>query len=423
MKKFLVLLLSIMLLAGIASAEEEANDILGKPFPDFTVTDTEGNTFTLSEALKDHKAALINFWATWCEPCAKEFPFLNEAYQKYGDRVAFIALSNEQKDTIEKIAEYRKESGIAFPMGRDEDLTLTKYLGDKDRVPNTVVVDRFGNAVYFHEGAFKKAQEVERVLDSLLGDSYTETVVLNGIPMEASTRAFPVYAARAIYPESGNYRKIKFHLADFPDPIIGYIVPEDSVRLRIEIAANDVVANMLYAEGTDFTDVTDLLDPEKNIYVYEQKIPDVTAEEPYVDAVLLDGKTASEVTDYYRVILFRDEACISKALDYLKSWDLGEVSWEYADEDEKAGNEPKTYILHVIDQFSNPVGEVTVNFCTDTACTPQETDKTGTITYKGEPYKYHVQIIDVPEGYSWDETFDMYTTQEYGEWTLRIRKD
>jgi hypothetical protein len=123
------------------------------------------------------------------------------------------------------------------------------------------------------------------------------------------------------------------------------------------------------------------------------------------------------------VILFRDEACISKALDYLKSWDLGEVSWEYADEDEKAGNEPKTYILHVIDQFSNPVGEVTVNFCTDTACTPQETDKTGTITYKGEPYKYHVQIIDVPEGYSWDETFDMYTTQEYGEWTLRIRKD
>ena len=308
-------------------------------------------------------------------------------------------------------------------MGRDEDLTLTKYLGDKDSVPNTVVVDRFGNAVYFHEGAFKKAQEVERVLDSLLGDSYTETAVLNGIPMEASTRAFPVYAARAIYPESGNYRKIKFHLADFPDPIIGYILPEESVRLRIEIAADDVVANMLYAEGSDFTDVTDLLDPEKNIYVYEQKIPDVTAEEPYVDAVLLDGKTASEVTDYYRVILFRDEACISKALDYLKSWDLGEVSWEYADEDEKAGNEPKTYILHVIDQFSNPVGEVMVNFCTDTACTPQETDETGTITYEGEPYKYHVQIIEVPEGYSYDETFDMYTTPEYGEWTLRIRKD
>ena len=309
-------------------------------------------------------------------------------------------------------------------MGRDEDLTLTKYLGDKESVPITVVVDRFGNAVYLHEGAFNKAQEVERVLDSLLRDSYTETTVLNGIPMEASTRAFPVYAARAIYPESGNYMKIIFHLADLPDPIIGYIVPEDSVRLRIEIAATDVVANMIYVDGTlVFTDVVDLLDPENNVYVYEQKIPDVTAEEPFTDATLLDLETASGIKDQYMVFLFRDEACISKVLDMLKEWDFGEVSWEYADADEKAGNEPKAYVLHVIDQFSNPVGEVVVNFCTDTACTPQETDETGTITYEGEPYKYRVQIIEVPDGYSYDEDFDMYTTPEYGEWTLRIRKD
>jgi hypothetical protein len=30
--------------------------------------------------------------------------------------------------------------------------------------------------------------------------------------------------------------------------------------------------------------------------------------------------------------------------------------------------------------------------------------------------------FEVPEGYSWDESFDMYTTQEYGEWVLRIQK-
>ena len=149
----------------------------------------------------------------------------------------------------------------------------------------------------------------------------------------------------------------------------------------------------------------------------------MTAEKPYADATLFDGKTASGLKDQYMVSLFRDEACISKVLDELKKWDLGEVSWEYADADEKAGNEPKAYVLHVIDQFNNPVGEVTVNFCTDQACVPRETDETGTITYEGEPYKYHVQIIDIPEGYSYDESFEMYTTSEYGEWTLRIRKD
>ena len=325
-----VIVIILALCAGTASAEEGSDSFLGKRFPDFTVTDTDGNTFTLSEALKSHEAVLINFWATWCEPCVNEFPFLNEACKEYGDRVAFIALSNEQKDTIEKIAEYRKESGIAFPMGRDEDLTLTKYLGGEDSLPKTVVVDRFGNAVYFHAGAYKKAEEVERVVASFLGDGYKETTVLDGIPMEASTRAFPVYAARAIYPESGNYRKVIFHLADFPGPIIGYIVPEDSVRLRIEIAANDVVANMIFVDETHvFTDVVDLLDPENNVYVIEQKIPDVTAEEPFTVPTLLDQVTASGMKDQYMVFLFRNEACISKVLDDLKKWDFGEVSWEY----------------------------------------------------------------------------------------------
>jgi len=421
----LALLLSIMLLAGIASAEEKDNDILGKPFPDFTVTDTEGNTFNLSEALKDHEAVLINFWATWCKPCALEFPFLNEAYKEYGSRVAFISLSTEPKDTVEKIAKYRKESGIDFPMGRDEDLSLYNYLGGKDSVPKTVVVDRFGNTVFVHTGMLKKAQEVERVLDPLLGDGYKETTVLDGIPAEDSTRTFPVYAARAIYPESGNYRKVNFHLANLPtQTITGYIVPEDSVRLRIEIAADDAVNEMLYGgEDYNIKDVVDLLDPEANVYVYEQKIPDVTAEEPYIDAALFNGKTVSEFTDYYRVFLFRDESCISKVLDILNDVDLGEATWEYADEDEKAENGPKAYILHVVDQNNNPVGEVTVNFCTDQACTPSESDEKGLITFEGEPQKYHVQIINVPEGYSYDEDFEMYTTPAYGEWTLRIRKD
>ena len=117
--KFLSLTLCVImtmtaLCAGIASAEEQSADITGKPFPDFTATDSTGQPFTLSEALKDHEAVVINFWATWCGPCHNEFPFLNEAYEKYHDRVAFIALSTEDKDTLEKIEAYRKENSISF---------------------------------------------------------------------------------------------------------------------------------------------------------------------------------------------------------------------------------------------------------------------------------------------------------------------
>ena len=127
MKKIAIisLLLALVLCIGTAAAEE-TNNILGKPFPDFTVTDTDGNTFTLSEALKDHEAVLINFWATWCSPCKNEFPLMNKVYQEYKDKVAFIALSKEKKDTLEKIGAFRQDQGLEFPMGRDEDQKLVK---------------------------------------------------------------------------------------------------------------------------------------------------------------------------------------------------------------------------------------------------------------------------------------------------------
>ena len=111
--------------------------------------------------------------------------------------------------------------------------------------------------------------------------------------------------------------------------------------------------------------------------------------------------------------------------EIVESWKKAgtNVRWEYADEATQQAEGPQAYILHVVDQDSKPIEGVVVNFCTDAACTPQETDETGTITYKADPYKYHLQMVEVPDGYSWDESFDMYTTPEYGEWVLRVKKD
>ena len=58
-----------------------------------------------------------------------------------------------------------------------------------------------------------------------------------------------------------------------------------------------------------------------------------------------------------------------------------------------------------------------------TACVPCESDEDSTIVYTGKPAVYHVQVIDYPEGYSCDESFEMYTTETYGEWVIRLTKD
>jgi hypothetical protein len=96
------------------------------------------------------------------------------------------------------------------------------------------------------------------------------------------------------------------------------------------------------------------------------------------------------------------------------------VEYETDADDESSAD---AYIIHVLDQNGDPVPEVVVNFCTDTACTPCEADEDGTIAYTGKPDVYHIQIIDYPEGYSCDESFEMYTPVTYGEWVLRLRKD
>ena len=413
----------LALCAGTASAEENSTAILGKPFPDFTVTDTEGNTFTLSEALKDHEAVLINFWATWCGPCRNEFPYLNEAYGKYRDRVAFIALSTDPNDTIEKIGEYRAKNGISFPMARDEGKELYRYISASS-IPDTVIVDRFGNAAFFHAGAFQAAREAELVLEAFLGDGYKETAVLNGVPRDISTRSFPVSAARAIYPDGGNCKKINFHMDDYPKPIAGYIIPGDSVRLRVEVAADDDVVNMTVMDlnTAAATDVLSLLDPERCIYVYDQKMTGPWDEEPCVQLTLFNRAVDDEDIDRQCIVfLFPDEESIGKLVENMKEITSGQVGWEYAEETKAEALQ--AYILHVVDQENNPVGEVSVNFCTDMACVPRESDESGTITFTGAPNVYHVQIIDAPEGYSWDEDYEMYTTREYSEWVLRVRKD
>ena len=186
MKKIVALLFALMLLSGLwvtAFAVE-----LGEPFPDFTAVDTEGNTFTLSEALKEKKAVLINLWATWCPPCRLEFPFMEAAYEKYQDKVAVIALSVEPTDTMEKLSAFAQEMGITFLVGRDESGLADHF--SVTAIPTSVAVDRFGNVVYVGVGClidetlcvlrtcelFLECVKTETIVDTLIQDS-TKTVI------------------------------------------------------------------------------------------------------------------------------------------------------------------------------------------------------------------------------------------------------
>ena len=63
---------------------------VGDVIRDFTVTDTDGKSHTLSEILKDKELVVLNFWYTTCSWCIEEFPYMNAAYASYSDKVEIL---------------------------------------------------------------------------------------------------------------------------------------------------------------------------------------------------------------------------------------------------------------------------------------------------------------------------------------------
>lgn len=147
---------------------------LGTEMPDFTFTDCEGNTYTLSELLKEKKAVVLNFWYIQCAPCKMEFPFLQEAYEEYKDRIEVLAVNPMNQDN-EEIAAYKKENKLTFPMGAvppewEQAIGLRGY-------PTTVVIDRTGVISFIHTGGIEDTKSFVSIFEYFTSEDYVPGVV------------------------------------------------------------------------------------------------------------------------------------------------------------------------------------------------------------------------------------------------------
>ncbi len=127
---------------------------------DFSLTTSDGTTFTLSEVLKEKKFVMINFWATWCSPCKKEFEDIQKAYERYQDDMAIIAISTSDSSTA--VATFKAEYSptLTFDMSGKDDVyglygRFSSYFGST--VPGTVFIDRYGKICNFIQGAGTEA--------------------------------------------------------------------------------------------------------------------------------------------------------------------------------------------------------------------------------------------------------------------------
>lgn len=142
---------------------------------DFSVDCIDGSKFTLSEELKDHELVMINLFATWCGPCAMEFPSMEEAWEEYSDKVAIVALSCEKEDTMDVLKDYADEMGLKFPVGREEGTDLDKYATG---YPTSLIVDKEGRILARSVGIDPNVSKDTFLnwYDAYTGDNYNPAI-------------------------------------------------------------------------------------------------------------------------------------------------------------------------------------------------------------------------------------------------------
>ena len=160
---------------GSSQAAGLPSTVQGKPAPAFTLEDLSGKKVSLADY--KGKTVLINFWATWCTPCAIETPWLVELRNHYAaqgfevlgisvddiDRGDSVKLNEERRG----IARFVRKMQMPYPVLIDGD-SISQPYGGLDVLPSSFFVDRNGNLVAEQMGVTSK-EDIEAKIKKALG--------------------------------------------------------------------------------------------------------------------------------------------------------------------------------------------------------------------------------------------------------------
>jgi thiol-disulfide isomerase/thioredoxin len=123
------------------------------------------NTPNINFTELEHKVVFVNFWATWCPPCRAEMPMIQKLYDDYKDKVAFVFVTTENWNTVEK---FFNEERYDLPVYNSYGLPPNK-LSETNSIPASYLLDNEGNILISKVGAADwNSNKVRELLDDLL---------------------------------------------------------------------------------------------------------------------------------------------------------------------------------------------------------------------------------------------------------------
>jgi thiol-disulfide isomerase/thioredoxin len=146
-----IILLACTALSGFA---QEADTPKPRPkLPGISLAAIDGGAWKLSDNLG--KTVILNFWATWCEPCRTEIPYLLKAAKEFKEKDLVVFGVNLDQEGEEKVRRFIDEFKIDYPI-------LIPPKGSPfwalEELPTTLLIDAEGRLVKRYTGAFPEAE-------------------------------------------------------------------------------------------------------------------------------------------------------------------------------------------------------------------------------------------------------------------------
>jgi peroxiredoxin len=187
------MVVSLMLVFGFNLARRSespgaaaAAKVQGQMAHDFTLQSLDGKTVRLSDFRG--KAVLLNFWATWCEPCKIEMPWFVEIQKQYGAQgLQIVGVAMDDADT-EDIAKFAKDMNIDYPIlvGKESVRdTLASDYGGVQFLPETFFISRDGKVTGKVFG-LKSRSDIEDEVKKVLGPGTATSKGANAAPPAGS---------------------------------------------------------------------------------------------------------------------------------------------------------------------------------------------------------------------------------------------
>lgn len=120
--------------------------------PDFELDTLDGKTVRLSDHLgKD--VVLIDFWATFCDPCLASMPHLDDLYKKHKDQgFVVLGVAIDGPDSVGQVRSEVQKLGVTFPILLDTETRVVALYNPKTTAPYSVLIGRDGHVLKKHEG-------------------------------------------------------------------------------------------------------------------------------------------------------------------------------------------------------------------------------------------------------------------------------